>query len=326
MTLDVLFQSIDQKGPPASNISSLAADDVSEAQLISASVMLDSLYGEGQSVRGSVSRAQTPMPVESPFSYPLDHTSTIRVVKPPTVCHGKRPDSSLEIPGSYPDSREATPVPIEIRHNLSLKTKRTASAIPRFTAYTRSKIAKLKFSPVKDASFLSLAPPTTSSRQRIPRPSALPQGPAVDDLLIETDPEAEYAIIVSMYEVYNDRIYDLLAPTPATGKSPSAKSALLRRPLLFKSTEASPDRKVVAGLRKVVCTSYEEAIMVLETGLYERKVTGTGSNAVSSRSHGFFCIEIKKRDRIVKGPWSGSTLTIVDLAGEYRSILPVLSL
>jgi hypothetical protein len=59
--------------------------------------------------------------------------------------------------------------------------------------------------------------------------------------------------------------------------------------------------------------------MVLETGLMERKVTGTGSNAVSSRSHGFFHIEIKKRDVERQGPWSSSNLTIVDLAGSERA-------
>ena len=59
--------------------------------------------------------------------------------------------------------------------------------------------------------------------------------------------------------------------------------------------------------------------MVLETGLLERKVAGTGSNAVSSRSHGFFSFEVKKRHRApIPGPWSGSTMTIVDLAGMSR--------
>lgn len=91
-----------------------------------------------------------------------------------------------------------------------------------------------------------------------------------------------------------------------------------RRALLFKSTEASPDRKLVAGLKKVVCSSLEDALLVLETGLQERKVAGTGSNSASSRSHGFFCVDVKKRHRGrgVPGPWSSSTMTIVDLAGK----------
>ena len=140
----------------------------------------------------------------------------------------------------------------------------------------------------------------------------MPQFPPLDDVELPIDQSAEYAIIVSMYEVYNDRIFDLLVGSVATAKVGTYK----RRALLFKSTEMSPDRKVVAGLRKIVCCNLEEALMVLETGLVERKVAGTGINAVSSRSHGFFCVEVKKRNRMSKGPWIGSTLTIVDLAGR----------
>lgn len=157
---------------------------------------------------------------------------------------------------------------------------------------------------------------TTATRQRnIPRPSTFPQSPAVQDIVVPIDPNAEYAIVVSMYEVYNDRIFDLLTGS-ATG---SKNGAQKRRALLFKSTEQSPDRKVVAGLRKIICGSLEEALMVLETGLVERRVAGTGSNAVSSRSHGFFCVEVKKRNKSRRGPWTASTLTIVDLAGSERA-------
>lgn len=119
-----------------------------------------------------------------------------------------------------------------------------------------------------------------------------------------------------MYEVYNDRIFDLLTPPV---KSQATKE-YRRRPLLFKPTELSPDRKVVAGLRKIVCTTFAEALMVLEAGLHERRVAGTGSNSVSSRSHGFICVEVKKRAKGRSGAaWGGSAFTIVDLAGSERA-------
>jgi hypothetical protein len=119
-----------------------------------------------------------------------------------------------------------------------------------------------------------------------------------------------------MYEVHNDRIYDLLTPAVKSGNTKEPR----RRALLFKSTELSQDRKVVAGLRKVICSNYTEALSVVETGLQERRVTGTGSNSVSSRSHGFFVFEVKKRARSRKpGPWGGSKFTIVDLAGSERA-------
>ncbi|KAF2473211.1 kinesin [Lindgomyces ingoldianus] len=229
MALHVLFQSTGTQlvqsfyGAPA--FSSLAAADVSEAHMFTATAFLDSMYGDNQSERYP-SRAQTPMPDCSSF----------------------------------------------------------------------------------------ITNPTNRSKN-IPRPSTLPQNPSVHDVDISVDSSAEYSIIVSMYEVYNDRIFDLLTGNATKSKNPNLK----RRALLFKSTEQSPDRKVVAGLTKIICGSLEEALMVLETGLMERKVAGTGSNAVSSRSHGFFCVEVKKRDAQRKGPWSSSALTIVDLAGSERA-------
>ncbi|KAL7963822.1 kinesin [Trichoderma compactum] len=145
--------------------------------------------------------------------------------------------------------------------------------------------------------------------------NSLPYSPDVGDFVVSCDAAAEYAVVVSMYEVHNDRIYDLLTPA---AKSASNKD--YRRPLLFKPTELSPDRKVVAGLRKVVCTDVREALLVLEAGLQERRVAGTGSNSVSSRSHGFFCFEVKKRSFGWKNnSWSGSKLTVVDLAGSERA-------
>lgn len=161
----------------------------------------------------------------------------------------------------------------------------------------------------KKQDFMSSAP-----KRSVPqRPSAVPHFPEIKDLSVRTNPSTEYAILISMYEVYNDRIFDLLS-------HPRSLKELRRRPLLFKSTELSPDRKVVAGLRKIVCGTYEEALMVLETGLMERRVAGTGSNSVSSRSHGFFCIEVKKRPQgATSSSWNGAQLTIVDLAGQYES-------
>lgn len=167
---------------------------------------------------------------------------------------------------------------------------------------------------IKGESFNGLS--TSSRKQLLQRPTTFPNQPDISSINVPCDPGAEYAVLVSMYEVYNDRIFDLLSPPVKI----HATKELRRRPLLFKSTEQSPDRKVVAGLRKVICANLKEALMVLEAALHERRVAGTGSNSASSRSHGFFCVEVKKRP---KGrhdlPWSGNTLTIADLAGSERA-------
>lgn len=298
MALDVLFQSTGNQlvqsfyGAPA--FSSLASADVSEANMLTATAYLDSMYGDNQSERFP-SRAQTPMPVrldsytfspnDSPFShYRLSNSGKIAPVL--KTAFDPRPSAGI--------------------HSIRPVTG-TLSAI------TRSAIKNASSPEKQDCSSFITNP--SSRSKNIPRPSALPQNPSVHDVEIPADPSAEYAIIISMYEVYNDRIFDLLTGNATKNKHPNLK----RRALLFKSTEQSPDRKVVAGLTKIICGSFEDALMILETGLIERKVAGTGSNAVSSRSHGFFCIEVKKRSAQRKGPWSSSTLTIVDLAGSERA-------
>ncbi|KAE8350644.1 P-loop containing nucleoside triphosphate hydrolase protein [Aspergillus coremiiformis] len=172
------------------------------------------------------------------------------------------------------------------------------------------------------------APAIIFPRRNLPqRPNVLPRSPDVGHLTLELNPNSEYILLVSMYEVYNDRIFDLLAPAIVPGQGSTVSRGGnnqrdRRRPLPFKSTEGSPDRKVVAGLRKIACSTYEEALAILEVGLTERKVTGTGANSVSSRSHGFFCLEVKRRmrnKRTGEETWMGNTLTVADLAGSERA-------
>ncbi|POS88085.1 hypothetical protein EPUL_000333 [Erysiphe pulchra] len=156
---------------------------------------------------------------------------------------------------------------------------------------------------------------STTPRRILPQ-SSMPCTPNISHVTAKCDPNAQYAILISMYEVYNDRIFDLLAPALPTKSTKEYR----RRPLLYKHTENSTHKKVVAGLRKIVCGTNKEALMVLDAGLHERQVAVTGSNSVSSRSHGFISIEIKKRNsNLVHGKWAGSSLTIVDLAGSERA-------
>ncbi|RDA94049.1 hypothetical protein CP533_5323 [Ophiocordyceps camponoti-saundersi (nom. inval.)] len=211
-------------------------------------------------------------------------------------------DATYADPGgsSRATSRAATPMTV---------CRRTLGTRARCIVCARTKHQAKKIQVTSEYGVTS--PP---AQRNLARPSAPPQSPDVSGEPITSDETATYAIVVSMYEVHNDRIYDLLTP-PARS---AATKDFRRRALLFKSTEMSPDRKVVAGLRKVACTSLEDAIMVLEAGLVERRVAGTGSNSVSSRSHGFFCFEVKKRSSRT-GPWHGSRLTIVDMAGSERA-------
>ncbi|KEQ75704.1 P-loop containing nucleoside triphosphate hydrolase protein [Aureobasidium namibiae CBS 147.97] len=215
---------------------------------------------------------------------------------------------------SRAQSRAATPLMTDQRHSC------VPNPQPQSSFFSFLQRPQAKTQPPKDISFVSNPRPSSAMapKRHMPRVSSMPQFPIIQGTDLDVDQSAEFAIVVSMYEVYNDRIFDLLAGSAAF--QPSKTSTAKRRHLLYKSTEHSPDRKVVAGLRKVVCENLDEALLVLETGLTERRVAGTGSNAVSSRSHGFFCVEVKKRlAGAATSNWSSSALTIVDLAGSERA-------
>ena len=285
MSLDLLFSSIGSKMlhpfERPSLVGSLAATDASEAQLLPAQTYLEHIYGDA-----SGSRAQTPMTVGAPFPFLVPHQGA---------------HDQWKILGIQCSPR---PSPKTIR--LVSDTQDMAIYPPTVQSARRRGTRKRLAKELQD----HLQTPNVARRKMPQRPSALPQFPSVHDLVTPVETNVEYTIVISMFEVYNDRIFDLLV-------LPNNQKDLRRRALLFKPTEASPDRKVVAGLRKIVCGSYEEAMMVLETGLTERRIAGTGSNSVSSRSHGFFCLEVKKRPRGgMANSWTGANLSIVDLAGR----------
>ncbi|KAL8826633.1 MAG: hypothetical protein Q9191_003681 [Dirinaria sp. TL-2023a] len=304
LSLDLLYRSLgDQTLHPAQIISLLAslnAADASEAQIYSASTFLDGVYGEPIQERNN-SRATTPMAVGR------NSTSTSRI-PPSTGLYSQWSILGISSPRATlgPSGKAAVARGNEGAAEATPQTLNPYAYTPR----AMRNQAKVRFgNAVQDPTFV----PNVPKRHVLHRPSALPQCPNISDISIPTDQTLEFVILVSMYEVYNDRIFDLLS-------HPRNPKDLRRRPLLFKPTEALPDRKVVAGLRKVVCGTYEEALMVLETGLLERRVAGTGSNSVSSRSHGFFCVEVKKRPKGgMSSAWSGAQLTIVDLAGSERA-------
>ncbi|GLI72861.1 hypothetical protein PoHVEF18_001045 [Penicillium ochrochloron] len=339
MALDVIFRSLEptKKTEDGSisplTLASLAASDASEAQIFSAQTFLEAVYGEPSAGRSS--RAQTPM------SPSRAHTpQTVWSPKPPNPHEGsptKRvPVSGPSLPTIPESIRSPNPSRIyspKVVDQLSFDTPSTEQ--PRRInpgsmnplPFTRpniheSRLAKSRLYVFKEPTPALVFP----RRQPRERPPTTPRMPDVSHFAVELSPSSDYVVLVSMYEVYNDRIFDLLSPSivPGQGNNVSRGNNQKdrRRPLLFKPTEGSPDRKLVAGLRKIACSSYEEALAILDVGLTERKVTGTGANSVSSRSHGFFCLEVKKlahSKRQGEAIWTGNTLTVVDLAGSERA-------
>ncbi|EKV08647.1 Kinesin family protein [Penicillium digitatum PHI26] len=341
MALDVIFRSLESTTKTDDGsitpvmLASLAAADASEAQLFSAKTFLDAVYGEptGRASRAqtpmSPSRANTPLMVRSPFT--LNSPQGSPTPRPRT------PGSSLPRPMSKPGSPRKVDWSSGTSPNDASRSgfgqasiESPGWTIPGFShpmPYTHSNPLEPKSAKSRLYVFKEPTPALHFPRRHIrERPCALPRLPDMGHLTVDIDSNADYVVLVSMYEVYNDRIFDLLSPSvgpsgPGT-MSRGNNQKDRRRPLLFKPTEGSPDRKLVAGLCKIACSSYEEALAVLDVGLTERKVTGTGMNSVSSRSHGFFSLEVKRRTyskRTGEHNWAGNTLTVVDLAGSERA-------
>ncbi|KGO55676.1 hypothetical protein PEX1_100750 [Penicillium expansum] len=339
MALDVIFRSLEPTAKSNDGsitpvmLASLAAADASEAQLFSAQTFLEAVYGEptGRTSRAqtpmSPSRANTPLMVRSPFT--LNSPQGSPTPRPHT------PGSSLPRPRSKPGSPRKVDLS-SISHNDAsragfgqVSTESCGWITPGFSnpiPYTHSNLFEPKSAKSRLYVFKEPTPALNFPRRHIrERPCALPRLPDMSHLTVDMDSNADYVVLVSMYEVYNDRIFDLLSPSIVSGQGTMSRGNNQkdrRRPLLFKPTEGSPDRKLVAGLRKIACGSYEEALAILDVGLTERKVTGTGMNSVSSRSHGFFSLEVKKRTyskRTGENSWAGNALTVVDLAGSERA-------
>ncbi|EGC43705.1 kinesin family protein [Histoplasma capsulatum var. duboisii H88] len=341
MSLDVLFRSLSSTIQNLDNhenpllLSSIANSDPSEAQLFTARSFIEMIYSDPWNERGrgsraqtpmsAMSRCQTPMTVRSPFDspFPILHADSFSAGPISEAFIPKNSNFNPRQGSCTSTIRLVSPMQSIDGHGeswTSPKRNLIPSQLPCWNHRKSSKrVAKITSHNKQDSMSTINFP-----RRHLPhRPSALPQFPDVSDFAIPNPHEGATVVLVSMYEVYNDRIFDLLTPSSSgTGSRAALNQKERRRHLLFKPTEGSQDRKVVAGLRKIVCGTYEDALMVLETGLLERKVTGTGSNSVSSRSHGFFCVEVKRRvrdRRFGDESWVGNTLTVVDLAGSERA-------
>ncbi|KAK1140100.1 hypothetical protein N8T08_010856 [Aspergillus melleus] len=331
MSLDVIFKSLESTIKPPDNsinpilLSTVSASDPCESQMFTAQSFLEAVYGDpadrGRNSRAqtpmSTGRAHTPMAVCCPFPQtPLRRIQTLRPRIPQT------PTDGPNVP--FTPSYFGTPRPSPIKRDAWVPAR------PQ-TAFSniRSQVPSMNYAKPSRPMLKEPTPAIIFPRRNMPqRPNALPRSPDVGHLTVDLNPHSEYVVLVSMYEVYNDRIFDLLSPAvvPGQGSTMSRQGGNAqkdrRRPLFFKSTEGSPDRKVVAGLRKIACATYEEALAILDIGLTERKVTGTGANSVSSRSHGFFCLEVKRRmrnKRTGEETWIGNALTVADLAGSERA-------
>ncbi|GAB5367896.1 hypothetical protein AAMO2058_001271300 [Amorphochlora amoebiformis] len=121
---------------------------------------------------------------------------------------------------------------------------------------------------------------------------------------IEDQPDREFVLRVSFFEIYNEVINDLLAP----------QSVSLR---------IREDRKrgvFLQGLKEEIAMTPKQVIALLHVGQSHRHVGRTNYNKTSSRSHTVFQLVVESAEKKPNARSRRSCLNIVDLAGSENAV------
>ncbi|CAG7709471.1 unnamed protein product [Allacma fusca] len=119
---------------------------------------------------------------------------------------------------------------------------------------------------------------------------------------------AEFTIRVSFLELYNEELYDLLAPV---------EGAKLKNLRMFED----PNKKnsiTISGLEEVIVQSKHEVYQIMEKGSERRRTAATLMNASSSRSHTVLTVIVHIKESPMEGEdlLKIGKLNLVDLAGS----------
>ncbi|GAA0184698.1 microtubule binding motor protein [Lithospermum erythrorhizon] len=112
-----------------------------------------------------------------------------------------------------------------------------------------------------------------------------------------------YRISVSVVEVYNEQIRDLLATSFSTKK--------------LEIKQAPEGSHHIPGIVEATVENIKEVWNVLQAGSSTRSVGSNNVNEHSSRSHCMLCISVKAKN-LINGECTKSKLWLVDLAGSER--------
>ncbi|PIA44834.1 hypothetical protein AQUCO_01700433v1 [Aquilegia coerulea] len=115
----------------------------------------------------------------------------------------------------------------------------------------------------------------------------------------------KYELFVSMLEVYNEKIRDLLGENSSQG---------LKRLDIKQAADGTQD---VPGLHEACVHNVDEVWVQLQAGTQNRAVGSTNVNELSSRSHCLLRVTVKS-ENLVNGQRNRSHLWLVDLAGSER--------
>lgn len=119
-------------------------------------------------------------------------------------------------------------------------------------------------------------------------------------------PEFEFNVNCAFIELYQEKLYDLLAAQP-------------REQNIVDIREMQNGKIVIPNLTEVTTTNAEDCLGCLMQASKRRAVGATAMNATSSRSHAIFTITLKKIDKSNPSAATSAKFHLVDLAGSERS-------
>uniref|UniRef100_A0A8C9F7D2 Kinesin family member 11 n=1 Tax=Pavo cristatus TaxID=9049 RepID=A0A8C9F7D2_PAVCR len=122
-----------------------------------------------------------------------------------------------------------------------------------------------------------------------------------------TENGTEFSVKVSLLEIYNEELFDLLNPAPDVGER-----------LQMFDDPRNKRGVIIKGLEEVTVHNKNEVYQILERGAAKRTTAATYMNAYSSRSHSVFSITIHMKETTVDGEElvKIGKLNLVDLAGS----------
>lgn len=119
--------------------------------------------------------------------------------------------------------------------------------------------------------------------------------------IAKSDSNLQFQVVVSFFEVYCEKLRDLL--------NPQAVNLKLR--------ETKDNGFVVQDITEIYCTDRDSVMRVIEFGKANRASAPTLMNAESSRSHSIVSIFVDQKDT-VSGRQKRGNLFLVDLAGSEK--------
>ena len=120
-------------------------------------------------------------------------------------------------------------------------------------------------------------------------------------------PSSRIHITMSILEIYNEEVRDLLGPQTERGEKG-------QRPTLAEDPETK--QVIVCGASEIQIDSSEHALELLKVGVAARETAPTQMNDLSSRSHMILILTLKQRGPEDSPGWLASNIKFVDLAGS----------